>query len=128
MFNRSGFMLNLSWQRYISMCHRLVLQIEEQFVSYQYIYAIPRGGLIVGTILSHRLGVPMISKYENVSPCDILVVDDLVDTGKTLKPYDKLGSDIAVLFTKPWAIVRPRYFITTTKMWVRYPYETAEDK
>lgn len=53
------------------------------------IYAIPRGGLILGVALSHALELPMIMGGVDKH---VLVVDDIADKGHTLEPYRKRGT------------------------------------
>jgi hypoxanthine phosphoribosyltransferase len=52
------------------------------------IYGIPRGGLILATILSYKLNIPIITDRNKISR-KTLVVDDIINTGKTLKFYLK---------------------------------------
>jgi len=46
----------------------------------QGVYGIPRGGLVPAVLLSHKLGVPLVSSLKNHS----LIVDDISDSGNTL--------------------------------------------
>jgi hypoxanthine phosphoribosyltransferase len=126
MYDRSEWqMLNVTWKKYIQLCYQLVNLIPKDH-QYERIYAIPRGGLIVGTIISHVLNRPLIESYRLPNAYRTLVVDDLADTGQTLKAFVSFGSDTAVLFYKPQSIVKPTYFVETTERWVKYPYETRE--
>lgn len=45
------------------------------------VYGPPRGGLVLAVCLSHRLGVPLLSGPR----ADALWVDDIVDSGRTLR-------------------------------------------
>ena len=49
-------------------------------VEIQGVYGIPRGGLVPAVLLSHKLGVPLVSSLKNHS----LIVDDISDSGNTL--------------------------------------------
>jgi len=69
--------------------------------SYKNIYAIPRGGLIFGTYLSHILKIPMTHNIDDGT----LIVDDICDTGETLKSFrnDKVclvAKDLGIKRTK----------------------------
>jgi len=97
---------------------------------YQYVFGIPRGGLIVAVYLSHRLNLELLTdrSMEMIEdPDSILVVDDLVDTGKTLKTYD-IHFDTATIFYKPRSEIIPTYFIYETEDWVIFPYENPDEK
>jgi len=62
-----------------------------------------------------------------------LVLDDVADTGKTLKLVkDHLISRgarevrIATIYYKPWSIVKPDYYEKETRRWVVFPWERKE--
>lgn len=46
----------------------------------QGVYGIPRGGLVPAVLLSHKLGVPLVTTVKN----NTLIVDDISDSGETL--------------------------------------------
>ncbi|MBI4399942.1 phosphoribosyltransferase, partial [Candidatus Micrarchaeota archaeon] len=64
---------------------------------------------------------------------NVLIVDDVADTGVTLKNakeyiYKKGASKvkIAVLHYKPWSVLKPDYYVEETKKWVIYPWMRKE--
>ncbi len=110
--------------------HELVLELVNRIPSdkYQYVYGIPRGGLVVAVYLSHRLKLPCLTKL--LGPVgSTLVVDDIADTGKTLKEYKELGFDTATIYYKPRSIIKPTYFVKEIKDtdWIVYPYEDPKE-
>jgi hypoxanthine phosphoribosyltransferase len=90
----------------VEMCstHKEVVHftIEDMFLAINYfikeiknndiekIYAIPRGGLILGQILSNRLNLPLILDEKLIDEKTV-ICDDICDTGTTLFkfPYNK---------------------------------------
>lgn len=63
----------------------------------------------------------------------ILLVDDVADTGKTLKlVHDKLIEDgakdvkVATLYYKPWSVFKPDFYMVETSVWVVFPWERYE--
>lgn len=63
----------------------------------------------------------------------ILLVDDVSDTGKSLKftvnHLNQNGikfSKTATLHLKPWSVFIPDYYAKTTKKWIIYEWEIAE--
>lgn len=52
------------------------------------IYGVPRGGLILAVILSHKLKLPLIQNIDDISQ-NTLVVDDIVETGETIRRLNK---------------------------------------
>lgn len=86
------------------------------------VYGLPRGGLVPAVMLSHRLDIPLLAA---ASP-GCLVLDDIADSGITLKHYSDLGYKIAVLVYKfHRSEVRPDYsgLITNDPNWVVFPWE-----
>ena len=87
------------------------------------IYGIPRGGLCLAVALSHKLNVNLISEPIN----NALIVDDVYETGFTLKPLRKIeGAMFFVLFSKKeptwWNAVN----ISQKKEWIVFPWENSE--
>lgn len=99
-------------------------QIAPYKEKYKYIFGIPRGGLIVAVWLSHQLQIPYTSNLF-IDP-EILVVDDIADTGKTL--FD-LGQswDTATLYYKIRSSVKPTYYAQETSNWIVFPYERIDE-
>ena len=64
---------------------------------------------------------------------NVLVVDDLVDQGETMKTVrhhldeqkPKL-LEAAVLFKKPWSKVEPEYYLEVVDRWCVFPFELFE--
>ena len=74
-----------------------------------------------------RITVPL---TEPVEGKNVLIVDDVADTGKTLKVVRedivKKGAKdvrIAVIAKKPQSIVDPDYYIFQTDRWIIFPWE-----
>lgn len=95
----------------------------EQLGSYKSIYAIPRGGVPLGIILSFKLQIPLVEKPE----AGTLIVDDLIDSGKTIEPFIESGYDVAVLYRKPHS---PEYenlhTVETIDDWIEFSYEKTQ--
>ena len=96
---------------------------------YHFVYGVPRGGLFLAVYLSYQLDLSLIivdRELGGVKPSRVLVVDDCVDTGKTMMKYKNLY-DTAVLYYKPWSIVAPTYYVLTTEGWPVFPYEKFDE-
>lgn len=85
------------------------------------IYAVPRGGFVLGVRLSHLLSIPMITDKQHISK-ETLIVDDVVDTGKTLHAYKHYF--IACLHWKPkTACFEPKVYCRKTSEYIVYFWE-----
>ena len=84
------------------------------------IYGVPRGGLPLAVTLSHYLKLPLLDAPED----DILIVDDIYETGRTLKEFKSFdGCAYTVWITKD---VPTFYFAAdaaTKNEWVVFPWE-----
>lgn len=65
---------------------------------YKGIYGIPKNGLIVASILSKELKVDLIDSQELLGRRDVLVVDDIIDSGRTIANYSSF--DCLTLISK----------------------------
>lgn len=99
--------LKISWEEYTHALDHVIKQVKGRQFQDKAILAISRGGLIPGVALSHvsyntafdvircigyagKLQLPEVILYPPLdytfgkAPLDVLVVDDLIDTGRTL--------------------------------------------
>lgn len=133
----------------------LAVKIKASKEKYDLIVGVARGGLIPARILGDFLLIKDIriiySRYyskpyetmekpeiyskdlEDVSNKNILVVDDVADTGETLieikKYLQKEGAkkvDIAVIYVKPWNKADVKYYSRDTDAWIVFPWEFLE--
>ncbi|MGQ9788381.1 MAG: phosphoribosyltransferase [Candidatus Hadarchaeaceae archaeon] len=144
-----------SWEYIHELCVKLAEQIKMSRYSPDLIVAVSRGGLIPGRLILDFLGGPDIvtikvehyvdfyktrNKPEitrplavNVKGKRILLVDDIADTGKSLKVavgylMDQGARDVKIgtLYFKPWSAVVPDFYVRKTDAWVCFPHETYE--
>lgn len=146
----------LSWSEFFEDTVALAHKILSSGYTPGKLVLIARGGLVVGRLLSDLLSVrelvevharfyegpgitleqPIVTMSvaeEDVRGARLLVVDDIVDTGKTLKTVlEKLASykpeevKSAALYVKPWASCKPDFYVKVTNEWLVFPYEIRE--
>ena len=112
--------LILSWRDLDDLIEILCKKITEELPNIDSVHGIARGGLIPAVLISHELGL----KYTNLIYPNTLVVDDICDSGETLKKAP--GVYTATLHYKKSAIVKPTLYaklIETEDNWVIYPWE-----
>ena len=96
--------------------------------SFEAIYGIPRGGLIMAVMMSHKLDVPLVTSLNGMYDTKFLIVDDIADTGVTLEKYKKLEvceyAKFATLHYHKQSVVEPDYWISEKgDKWIVYPWE-----
>lgn len=94
-----------------------------------FISGVPRGGLVLAVMLSHRLGlkyIPIHTITEVVPYKKTLVVDDIYDSGETLDSYKEKGFVTLSIDKKITTVSSPDYFsyIVNKNDWVVYPWES----
>ena len=101
------------------------------------IVGVNRGGLVLAVMLSHLHNDITVRCYNSgsgnsdvrmISKASILVVDDIVDTGSTMKNIiEVLGNEIktASLFYRVGAKIEPNFYwsIADKGVWIKFPYE-----
>src|SRR5881396_2402761 len=96
---------------------------------YTGIFAIPRGGLVLGVRLSHELDLPLI--WGGVTK-DVLIVDEICDKGSTLQPYIDRGCDSIVIHRREGSSIRPTFWAQEVPLYnhtyVVYPWESNKEK
>jgi len=146
-------LLVLTWDEFVGD----VLQLARKLSGARFdaLAAVARGGLVAARLLSDLLGVKRVASlaieyYEGVgerakSPrlvgslnfdvrgMKVLVVDDVADTGETLKlavEYVRgAGAREAAsctVYVKPWCKFKPDYYARVVEGWVVFPYEHVE--
>lgn len=98
---------------------------------YNFIYGIPAGGILTGYIIAKELGVPLLTANEFSDTGthimgNVLLVDDLIDSGRTINEIKKSNNfilDTAVIYSKPHS---PKVTYLVKKIpagWVNLPHE-----
>ena len=80
-------------------------------------------------------GKPIITQPVSVSVREkkVLIVDDVADTGESLRlvrthleEQDATEVKIATIYYKPWSIMIPDYYEKETSSWIVFPWERKE--
>src|SRR3990167_3293454 len=108
--------IKITWKQFDITIKELVKKITNSNEKFDAVFGIPRGGLITAVKLSHLLKISLVTEitkeYKN-----ILVVDDISDTGKTLQNLkdildrSSVKYKIATLFFRGGSSVNPNYYV-----------------
>ncbi|MQY61966.1 phosphoribosyltransferase [archaeon] len=144
-----------SWDQIYGLLLKLTEAVRKSGFEPDLIVGVSRGGWIPARIMSDLLenpklanvtadfyvglaetkNEPIITQPVSVSVKDkrVLVVDDLADTGESLKLVNshlkKHGASevkIATIYYKPWSIIVPHYYEKETRCWIVFPWERKE--
>lgn len=144
-----------SWSQVYTMLLDLAEDIKKAGFNPDLIVGVSRGGWAPARILSDLLDNPNLANVKAefylgvaetkgeptltqpvsaaVEGKKILVVDEVADTGKSLKlvkdhiiEQGAAEVKIATVYYKPWSIITPDYYKKKTRRWVVFPWETKE--
>jgi hypoxanthine phosphoribosyltransferase len=144
----------LTWAGYGVAVRELVRQVADSGFRPDLILAIARGGLFPAGSLGYALSVknlyvmnlefysgvderldvpvmlpPYLDKFD-LTDASILVVDDVADTGHTLKAVFDFCQEVvaesrtAVLYEKPQSLVKCDFVWKKTSLWINFPWST----
>lgn len=121
--------LKLTWDTFNHHVENIATKIQQSGKHYDCIIGIPRGGLVPAVLLSHILDIPMASTNAIVEDDfsinhRALLVDDIADTGGTLKRFPKY-IDTATICCRMSLENKPTFssFGVNEGIWIMFPYE-----
>ena len=144
-----------TWNQIYQMLLNLADKIRKNGFKPDIIVGVSRGGWPPARVLSDLLDNPNLANVRaefyigvaetkgepvltqpvsmNVEDKKVLVVDEVADTGKSLKLVKEhlLNSGasevkIATVYYKPWSIVKPDYYEKESSLWIVFPWEVKE--
>jgi uncharacterized protein len=143
----------VSWPEYGNLTSALAEKVRSKGRKFDLVIGIARGGMPVAMVVADDIdvrvdfinvkasdgkskkGTPRIlsTLTEGLRGKSLLVVDDVIDKGSTMKMVKRFLKDMrpkllesAVLFKKPWSEVEPDYFLDVVDKWIVFPYELSD--
>ena len=111
------------WDDINILVDELCSTITSSGVQIKSITGIERGGLIPAVMISHKLNIPYVTKINK----DTLVVDDICDSGETLKNI--VAGYTATLHHKKTASFTPDFYSKEVgEEWIVYPWERNDSE
>ena len=118
-----GNKMYLSWDDIVVLVEDLCDTIASSGAEITSITGVKRGGLIPAVMISHKLNIPYVDRINK----DTLVVDDICDTGETLK--NSIAMYTATLHYKPTAGFTPDFYAKEVGTeWIVYPWERKDSE
>jgi len=144
-----------TWKQIYNMLLNLAEKIRKNGFKPDIIVGVSRGGWPPARVLSDLLGNPNLANVKaefylgvaetkgeptltqpvstDVASRKVLIVDEVADSGKSLKLVKehiiKEGAyevKIVTIYYKPWSIVIPDYYEKETNRWIVFPWEIKE--
>ncbi len=144
----------LGWEEYGQASLELARQVQESNFKPDIVLAIARGGMFLAGSIGYDLGLKNISvinvelytginqKLEvplmlppfldkaDIENSNVLICDDVADTGETLETVSKYcegvvaNSRTAVLYEKPASSFKPDFVWKETDIWIDFPWSS----
>ena len=123
----------VSWQVVDECVTEIAFHLKDTGKDFVGVFGIPRGGVILAVMLSHKLDIPYITEFWRVGDGDIVVIDDIADTGKTFQFYkeqpETKDAHYVTIHEHKQSIVKPDYSVLYKQdKWIVYPWEVEESE
>jgi hypoxanthine phosphoribosyltransferase len=109
-----------SWEETGLLIQKLIKDVKDSNIQYNGVYGLPKGGLPIAVSLAYALNLPLLMH----STEETLLVDDISDTGVTLKNHKH--KNIACLFSTCWTETIPDFYVAEKErkdQWVVFPWD-----
>ncbi|MFC1653472.1 phosphoribosyltransferase [Patescibacteria group bacterium] len=145
-----------NWQKMGEITVSLANKIKESEKIFDRVVALAKGGLSWNRQLQDLLNIKNASSIQvrfykginntqkrpivvqslpvTIEDEDILIFDDIADTGESLKMakeyllnHGAKSIKTATMFEKPWSSIKPDYFGEKTEAWVIFPHDAVEN-
>jgi|TARA_R100000479_G_scaffold137671_1_gene74070 hypoxanthine phosphoribosyltransferase len=118
----------ISWNLIDEAVTDIAFNIKNTNKDFKGVYGIPRGGLILAVMLSHKLDLPLIMSKDELDENSI-IIDDIADTGKTLWNFIEYQSYVVTIHKHEKSIFKPDYSVLDKgDKWIVYPWETEDSE
>ena len=119
--------IKVTWEQVEEYINQVILNTKDkQFTG---VYGVPRGGLILATLLSYKLNIPLL-----MAPCKgCIIVDDIADSGRTLMHFTQNDTQfnkyfITTMFICERSAVKPDFSMYNKEdSWIIYPWEDENE-
>ena len=118
----------ISWNLIDEAVTDIAFNIKNTNKDFKGVYGIPRGGLILAVMLSHKLDLPLIMSKDELDENSI-IIDDIADTGKTLLDFTEYESYVVTIHEHEQSLIKPDYSVLDKgDKWIVYPWETEDSE
>lgn len=120
--------IRIGWNEIERLVNQICFEIKDR--KFKCVYGIARGGMIPAIMISHKTNVKFVRNPMNLlneNKADILVVDDICDSGRTLSGW---RTPTATLHYKINDLHQPTFYgeKVASNHWIEYPWERKDSK
>jgi uncharacterized protein len=107
-------------------------QVKESDAKIDFVSGVPRGGLILAVLYSHRFNVPFKEFSQITSFEKVLLIDDIADTGVTLRSLQSKNLQLtaATLLYRYSSSIIPDFYGQKIEFedWIVFPWEKEDSE
>ena len=123
----------VSWELIEDCVTDIAFYLKDTGKDFKGVFGVPRGGSLLAVMLSHKLDITYITDFRKVDDGDIIVIDDIVDTGKTFQFYkeqpETKDAHYVTIHEHKQSIIKPDYSVIDKQdKWIVYPWETTDSE
>lgn len=121
--------MEYTWEQFDEDVKKIIEWILSGKMTFGSIYGVPKGGLVLAVKLCNMLDLPLVLERGKITK-ETLVVDDISDSGKTLKPFRDNGNVIVTIFFHKQTTVYPNFCLREKigDDWIDFPWDNPEKK
>ncbi|WP_300924680.1 phosphoribosyltransferase [uncultured Clostridium sp.] len=115
----------VTWSDVENYIDKLARYTHENLDNITGVYGIPRGGLVLAVLLSHKLNLPLLmAPTENC-----IIIDDIADSGRTLLHFTNNDTQfnnyfITTMYYHERSLVKPDFYLRMKEdKWIVFPWE-----
>lgn len=126
----------ITWRVYDGVIKNIVKKIKERGITYDAIGTFSRGGYVPAVHIANLLDIQYVYEINAYTTAEIkemgnlLIVDDITDSGDTLRRYKDLDLDIVCVCVKHSTLIKPSYPAMDIRLdeWAVFPWESKNSK
>lgn len=115
----------VTWEDMTSYIDDLIEELNKRNIHPTGVYGVPRGGMILATLVSYKLDIPLLLNASK----GCLIIDDIADSGRTLLHYTENDTQfnkyfITTMYYHERSMVKPDFYkFEKADKWIVFPWE-----
>lgn len=120
-----GEKIEVTWKDVENYVSKLVEYLKKNNITPSGVYGVPRGGLVLATLVSYKLNIPLLTAPYN----NCIIIDDIADSGRTLLHFTNNDTQfnkyfITTMYYHKRSLVKPNFYLfEKIDEWVTFPWE-----
>lgn len=120
-----GEKIEVVWKDVEDYISKLIEYLKRNNITPSGVYGVPRGGLVLATLVSYKLDIPLLTAPYN----NCIIIDDIADSGRTLLHFTSNDTQfnkyfITTMYYHKRSLVKPNFYLfEKIDEWITFPWE-----